>query len=72
MFVCSVRIDRPLANEPKSVFTAQILLDIVSMAETSEFPKMLVSFFSFLRLSNMVPQWFWPFQSFGLRRYNLF
>ena len=60
MYIRSVRINRPLAIKSKSVFTEQILFDIVSLAKTFEFSHIFVSvylltFFSFLILSNMVP-----------------
>ena len=60
MFVKSVRINRPLMVKPNSIFTEQMLLDIVAATETLEFSEIflsvyLLAFLSFFRLSNMVP-----------------
>ena len=67
MFVKSVRINRSLMVKSNSIFTEQMLLDIVAATETLEFSKIflsvyLLAFFSFLFfcfsfsfLSNMVP-----------------
>ena len=60
MFVKSVRINRPLVVKTNSIFTEKMLLDIVAATETLEFSEIFLSiylfaFFSFLRLSNMVP-----------------
>ena len=60
MFVKSVGINRPLVVKTKSIFTEKILLDIIAATETLKFSEIflsiyLLSFFSFLRLSNMVP-----------------
>ena len=60
MFVKSVKINRPLLIKTNSIFTEQMLLDIIATTETLEFSEIflsvyLLAFFSFLRLSNMVP-----------------
>ena len=60
MFVKSVKINRPLLIKTNSIFTEQMLLDIIAATETLDFSEMfllvyLLAFFSFLRLSNMVP-----------------
>ena len=60
MFVKSVKINRPLLVKTNSIFTEQMLLDIIAATETLEFSEIflsvyLLAFFSFLRLSNMVP-----------------
>ena len=60
MFVKSARKNRPLMVKSNSIFTEQMLLDIVAATETLEFSIFflsvyLLAMFSFLRLSNMVP-----------------
>ena len=60
MFVKSVRINRPLVVKTNSIFSEQMLLDIIAATETLEFSEIFLSvyilaFFLFLRLSNMVP-----------------
>ena len=60
MFVKSVKINKPLLVKTNSIFTEQMLLDIIATTETLEFSEIflsvyLLAFFSFLRLSNMVP-----------------
>ena len=60
MFVKSVRINGPLVVKTNSIFTEKILLDIIAATKTLEFSESflsiyLLAFFSFLRLSNVVP-----------------
>ena len=60
MFVKSVKINRPLLVKTNSIFTEQMLLDIIAATEIPEFSEIflsvyLLAFFSFLRLSNLVP-----------------
>ena len=60
MFVKSDRINRPLVVKTNSIFTKKMLLNIMAATETLEFSEIflsiyLLAFFSFLRLSNIVP-----------------
>ena len=60
MFVKSVKLNRPLLVKTNSLFSEQMLLDIIAATETLEFSEIflsvyLLAFFSFLRLLNMVP-----------------
>ena len=63
MFIKSLKINRPLAIKNVSVLTHDTLLQILEVTETLEDPQVfrplyLLAFFSFLRLSNLVPHTF--------------
>ena len=60
MFVKALKINRPVSANVTTVFSEQALLNIIKVSETLEYPDVftalyLLAFFSFLRLSNLVP-----------------
>ena len=63
MFIRSLKINRPLVIKNTSVLTHDMLIRILEVTAKLEAPQVftspyLLAFFSFLRLSNMVPHSF--------------
>ena len=70
MFIRSLKINRPLSIKNTSILTDAMIFDILETTAQLENPQVftalyLLAFFSFLRLSNMVPH---SFASFDLSR----
>ena len=66
MFMKSLKINRPLMIKSTPVFSTDMLLHIVLQSQKFEFPHIfaalyLLAFYSFLRLSNIVPHSFMTF-----------
>ena len=71
MFVKSLQINRPLLVKTNSVFSIDMLKHIIMQSKKLEFPHVftalyLMTFYSFLRLSNLVPH---AFTGFDLSRH---
>ena len=71
MFIRSLKINRPLRVKTTSILTDAMLVDIVQVTAQLETPQVftalyLLGFFSFLRLSNMIPH---SFCSFDISRH---
>ena len=71
MFVKSLKINRPLLLKTTPVFSIEMLQDIVLQSQKFEFPLVfsalyLLAFYSFLRLSNIVPH---AFSGFDISRH---
>ena len=71
MFIKSLKINRPLSIKNNPVLTHDMLLEMIQVASKFEHPHVftalyLLAFFSFLRLSNLVPH---TFRSFDVSRH---
>ena len=71
MFIKSLKINRPLCIKKTPILTDAMIFDILETTAQLENPQVftilyLLAFFSFLRLSNMVPH---SFVSFDLSRH---